>query len=73
MDQAQEGLTGCMSSTPFFLPGYLSKPLQGHRSEARQQRLSPHAMVSLVPSGGAVQLGPQVRPVLRVAAATLAP
>ena len=51
-DQAQEGLTGRVSSSPFFLPGPPSKALPGHRSEARPAEAEPTPIVSPVPWQG---------------------
>ena len=51
-DQAQEGLTGLTSSSPFFLPGSPSKALPGHRSEAWPAEAEPTPTVSLVPWWG---------------------
>ena len=48
------------------------KPYQATGPRPGQQRLSPHPRWALSPGGG-MQSGPQVRPVLWVAAATLAP
>ena len=58
---------------PSFCLAVSTNPYQATGLRPGQQRLSPHANVSLVPLWGAVQLGPQVHPVLWVAAATLAP